>query len=291
MFERYYLGYDIGGSSVEAVLAQGQKIIKSKHESLPGNLEALLDLLARLKNELTDGVNTDEIGGAGFAIAGMLDLPKQKVLLAPNIGYLNNQPIKDLLEKKFHPLPVKIEHDVHCYLIAEKEIGLAKKLQDVFYLTLGTGIGGALMLGGKISRGSHGSGGEAGHMIMDLGTRLDFEEVAANKYITKILEIGAAEAYERAKNGDVKAMEIFRQLGRNLGVGLANIINIIDPQAIILSGGIAQAKEFYLSDMEEEMRRYICSPAARDIKILFSELGREAGALGAASLFNNPQID
>lgn len=284
---KYYLGFDIGASSIKAVLVKDKKIIKSLVEDSPENLEKLLSLVTKMKEDLVSGIDASEIGGIGFALAGAMDLKREQVLSAPNIKYLENPQIKKSLEEKLAPYPIKLEHDVICFLLAEKEIGLAKNLKNVFYLTLGTGIGGAYMIDGKIISGAHGAAGEAGHMIFKLKIieATDLEELASNKFIKKKLGFGSIEAEKRARAGDKKAREIFAQLGQNLGVGLANIINIFDPEAIIISGGIADAKEFILPAIKEGIEKFVISPAAKKTKILFSRLGRLGGAIGAALLF------
>jgi len=283
----YYLGFDVGGSKIKAVLVKNKQIIRSKIEDSANNLEGLFDVIVKIKDELTVDIDKAEIGGIGFGLAGTLDVKREIMLNSPNIKYLNNQPIKKLLEEKLKTYPVKLEHDVHCFLLAEKESGLAKNLKNVFYLTLGTGIGGAWMVDGQMVFGAHGSAGEAGHTIIDLNQGLDWEELAANKFIIKSLGVGSIEAERRARAGNQKAIEVFNQIGKNLGVGVANIINIFDPEAIILNGGIADAKEFILSGIEEGIKKFVISPAARKTKILFSALGLYAGSLGATLLYDN----
>jgi glucokinase len=325
MSKEYFIGYDIGGSSVKAVLVDpvrngvsngaSKKIIKSSVEDLSDNLEKLLLLVVKMKSDLAGGIPIDKIGGVGVGLAGCLDSQRANMLRSFNIKYLDSQPIKKLLEEKLKPYPIRIEHDVNCFLLAEKEIGLAKNFKNVFYLTLGTGIGGAYMIDGKIISGSHGAAGEAGHMIIKIknprprpgsaeggqkspaspseagrakikiNEAEDLENLASNKLIKKILGIGSIEAEKRARAGDRNVQQVFAQLGRNLGFGIANIINIFDPEAVILSGGIAHAKEFILPTIKEGIAKYVISPAAKETKILFSELGREGGALGAALLF------
>lgn len=283
----YYLGFDVGGSRIKAVLVKNKQIIRSKIEDSANNLEGLFDVIVKIKDELTVDIDKAEIGGIGFGLAGTLDVKREIMLNSPNIKYLNNQPIKKLLEEKLKTYPVKLEHDVHCFLLAEKESGLAKNLKNVFYLTLGTGIGGAWMVDGQMVFGAHGSAGEAGHTIIDLNQGLDWEELAANKFIIKSLGVGSIEAERRARAGNQKAIKVFNQIGKNLGVGVANIINVFDPEAIILNGGIADAKEFILSGIEEGIKKFVISPAARKTKILFSALGLYAGSLGATLLYDN----
>lgn len=284
----YYLGFDIGGSSIKAVLVKYKNVIKSAVEDSPDNFEDLLIKIARMKDELTINIGLmDGITGIGFALPGTINRSRDIVLNSPNIKYLNNQPIKKLLEEKLKPYPIKIEHDVHCFLMAEKEIGFIKDMKNVFFMTLGTGIGGAWMINGEIFFGEHGSAGEAGHMIMDINNGLDLEELASNKFLKKTLGIGSIESTKRAKAGEDQVIKALEQLGKNLGVGIANVINVLDPEAIILGGGITDAKDFIMPGIKEGVEKFVISPNAKETKILFSELSHFGGALGATMLFNS----
>ncbi|MDD2753571.1 MAG: ROK family protein [Candidatus Portnoybacteria bacterium] len=280
----YYIGFDIGASSIKAVLARDRQIIKSGVRDLPGDLENLLLALIKMHTELIAGLGHEEIGGVGFGLAGAMDLERKIMLNSPNIKYLNGQPVKELLEGRFRGHRLKIEHDAHCFLLAEKEAGLAKNMKNVFYLTLGSGIGGAFMINGQIVAGSHGAAGEAGHMIMDMEKYTGWEELGANKFIKNILGVGSAEAEQRRRGGDKKAEAAFTHLGKNLGVGIANIINIFDPEAIIINGGISATAGMLWPGIEEGVDKFVVSPAAKKTQILLSELGQFGGALGAAIL-------
>lgn len=294
----YYIGFDIGGSSVKAVILKRTrksgriKILKEKIKNLPSNFKGLLELLNEIVVEFSLIVKSNKIAGIGLALAGTLDKRREKMLNSPNIRYLNNKPLKRLFELKLK-YPVKIENDVNCYLLAESKIGLIAPSQilgrgkNVFYLTLGSGIGGALMVDGKIILGAHGAAGEVGHMLLKLKIDecLDLEELASNKFIMRSLGIGSIEAERKARAGDKKAKKVFNQLSKNLGIGIANIINIFDPEAIILSGGLSLAKNLILPGIKKEVKKYVTSPAAKKTKILFSRLGRFGGAIGATFLF------
>jgi len=281
----FYLGFDIGGSSVKAALIKNKEIIKTAIRPLPRDLAGLLDDFGIMFKEVTE--NTTEIGGIGFSFAGMLDKQRSAMLVSPNIEYLNGQPLKNLLTEKFKSYPVKIEHDAHCFLLAEKETGLAKNFADVFYLTLGSGVGGAWMTGGNLSIGAHGAAGEVAHAIININESVELEKLASNKFLISLLGPGSKEAGQLALAGDVKAREAVDQLGRNLGVGIANIINIFDPEAIIINGGISEARELILPGIKEGVAKFVASPAAKETKILFSQLGRFGGALGAALMFES----
>lgn len=281
----YYLGFDIGASSVKAALVKDQEVIKSRVQETSFNLEGLLLSLVKSYTELISNISHEELGGAGFALAGVMDRERQRMLNSPNIKYLNDQPIRELLEERFRGLPLKIEHDAHCFLLAEKKVGLAQNFSNVFYLTLGSGIGGALMLNGKIFYGAHGAAGEVAHMIIDINKDLEWEEIGANKFLENNLGVGSMEAEQRWRQGDKKAEAVLIELGKNLGVGIANIINIIDPEAIILSGGLSSMAGLLWPSIKEGVAKLVISPAAKETQIIFSSLGRLGGALGAALLF------
>lgn len=280
-----YIGFDIGASSIKGALVGNGEIIKSVLRPLPSTLVGLLEAFGTMFEELNNGVV--EISGLGFGFAGMLNRQREIMLVSPNIGYLDGQPLKSLLAEKFKPYPVKIEHDAHCFLLAEKKVGLAKDLTDVFYLTLGSGVGGALMIDEKILIGAHGAAGEVAHTIINIDKSTELEALAANKFIISLLGAGSVEAGKLAIAGDKKAQKVIEQLGQNLGVGIANIINIFDPEAVIINGGISEAQELILPGIKEGVAKFVASPAAKETKILFSQLGRFGGALGAALMFEN----
>ncbi|HRY52387.1 MAG TPA: ROK family protein [Candidatus Portnoybacteria bacterium] len=282
----HYLGFDIGASSIKAVLVKDREVVKSRVQELPANLESFLLALVKLYAELISGIGHEELGGAGFSLAGVMDRERQRMLKSPNISYLNNQPIRELLASRFRGLPIKIEHDAHCFLLAEKNIGLAQNFKDVFYLTLGSDIGGALMLNGKLYYGAHGAAAEATHMIVDMTNDLEWGELGANKFIKKVLGVNSLEAEKKWRQGDKKAEETFKYLGQNLGVGIANLINLLDPEAIILSGGLSPVAGLLWPGIKAGVAKLVISPvAAKETQILFSTLGRFGGALGAAMMF------
>ncbi|MEK7160497.1 MAG: ROK family protein [Patescibacteria group bacterium] len=280
----YYLGFDIGASSVKAALVCDQKIVKSETSDLPFDLAGLLKIFKEIFKRLTAGLPQEEIGGLGFGWPGVLDLSRQKIIKAPNVSYLDDQPLGELLAGQFPNQIIVLEHDVNCFLLAEKTVGQAKDLKNVVYLTLGSGIGGALLVSGEIIKGAHGAAGEVGHMIIDLSRQLDLEALASNKFILRELGVGSREAEQRLEAGDEATKKVLEQLGRNLGVGLANLINILDPEAIILGGGISSLADILRPGILESLKTWVLAPAAKETPVLFSQMGKLGGALGAALL-------
>lgn len=279
-----YLGFDIGGSSVKAALVQNKKIIGTRYERLPESFNELLKIILALKDDFTSN-KAIEIKGIGFSIAGALDKKREKMLLSYNIPFLSGKNLLKKFEQELRPFPIKIERDAYCFLIADSLIGKGRRYNDIFYLTLGTGIGGALMINRKLIIGNHGSAGEVGHTIVDLKHKTHWEDAAANKFIQKELGIRFSEAKQKAASGNKGAVEIFNILGDNIGIGIANVINSYDPEAVIISGGLASAKELILPGIKKGIERYVVSEDAKKTKILWSNLGRFGGALGAALLF------
>jgi len=280
----YYTGFDVGASSVKAVLVKNREVIKSLVRETPGDLENLLLALIKAYADLIARLGHEELGGIGFGLAGVMDRERRTMLNSPNLKYLNNQPIKELLEGRFRGQRLKIEHDAHCFLLAEKTVGLAQNFNDVFYLTLGSDIGGALMIDGKIFYGAHGAAAEVTHTIVDIEKSLEWGELGANKFIKKTLGVNSDEAEKKWRGGDKNAEAAFTRLGQNLGVGIANIINMFDPEAVILSGGLSSVAGLFWGGIKEGIDKFVISPAAKETPILLSQLGRFGGAFGAALL-------
>lgn len=284
----YFLGFDIGGSSVKAVLIKEgkpeRKPVAFRVEKLPRSFRKLNELIASMTGEFAAAIGSKKIGGVGFSIAGAINKKRDRMLLSPNIPYLNKKPLLKIFGKSVQPHPLIIGHDAHCFLLAELKMGIAKKFKNVFYFTLGTGIGGAFMIDGQIIAGNHGSAGEVGQTIVNLAKGTKLEDVGANKFIRKNLRIRYSIAKQKALSGNKKAVRIFKSMGKNLGIGIANVINIFDPEAIIISGGLSSAKELILPVIKERIARHVLSEEARKTKVLWSKMGRFGGALGAALL-------
>jgi predicted NBD/HSP70 family sugar kinase len=276
-----FIGFDIGASSVKAVLASNGKILRSADIDTPHDLKKLLAALRILHDELAGDI---KVAGVGIAVAGVLDKERRKMLRSSNMSFLDGHDLRRAFATALKTRRLAIEHDVHALLLAEKEYGAARDHKNVFCLTLGSGIGGAFMVNGEIIYGAHGASGEVGHMIVDLMGGRDLETLAANKFIHKNLGVNFRAAFTYARAGDKKAQAVLAVLGENLGVGIANIINIFDPEMIILGGGITGARKFLAPGIQRGINKFVTAPAAKRTKIAYSRLGRYGGAFGAALL-------
>lgn len=255
--KKYIIGVDIGGSKINAIVFNDGKVLKSAKILTPkkSRKEFLKELEALIAKLILD-INKKEISGIGCGIAGALDLKNGIVLNSPNLKILNGFNIKNWLSEKFN-CDVKIDNDARCFTRAEYMFGAGKGYINIVGITLGTGVGGGVIIDGKIVYGGNDSAGELGHMLIN--SEKDWEFLILKKK---------------------------KDLEKNLGIGFANIINILDPDVIIFGGGAIGAFKSLLPEAKKIMNKFIISPKSRkNIKIIIGKLGDNAGAVGAAAIF------
>lgn len=281
--KNYIIGIDIGGSKINAVIFNDGEVLKSAKISTPlKSRKEFLEKLEALVSKLISDINSKEILGIGCGVAGVLDVEKGIILKVEKIKMLNGFNIKNWMQKKFGR-DVKIDNDARCFARAEYMFGAGRGYKNLIGITLGTGIGGGIIIDGKIFYGSFDSAGEIGHMV---NGEIDFEDLMTIKAIKNSGFLSPLKAYESAKLGNKKAREVFKKFGRYLGIGVANLVNILDPEAVIIGGGISGASEFFLPEAKRSATRFILSPESRkNVKIIIGKLGENAGAIGAAALF------
>ncbi len=280
---KYVVGIDVGGTKINAILFKNGQLFKGATTLTPKkNRKEFLNKLEILITEVISEINKKELTGIGCGIAGVLDLENGAILNAPNLRFLNDFNIKNWLEKKFG-LDVKVDNDARCFTRGEHMFGAGRGYKNLVGITLGTGVGGGIIIDGKMFYGANGSAGEIGHTSY---YGVEFEDLINLKSLKKFGFNDPIKAYQSAKFGDKKAKDVFRKLGGYLGIGLAHLINIIDPEIIILGGGISGASEFFLPQTRKTMSKLIVSPKSRkNVKIIIGKLDENAGAIGAAALF------
>lgn len=271
------IAIDLGASNIRIAKVEGGKVRNKKKMRTPKRKIEILEALCNL----IDSYNHRDvicIGVAGFCKDG-------RVVKTPNMD-LNNVSLERILHKRYR-VPVHVENDAHCSGLAELYFGAARGKKNAVILTLGTGIGGAIIINGKLYTGNS-FAGEAGHMI--LGNK-EFEQMASgtaakniareegldinNTYILKIM----------ADRKSAKARRVFDQIGENLAMGILDICYLLDPQIVILGGGFAQVPYIYKS-LYYNFDKY--DRLHRKIPIIKSNLKDDAGLLGAASLARKP---
>ncbi|HEB01406.1 MAG TPA: ROK family protein [Candidatus Portnoybacteria bacterium] len=235
-----------------------------------------------------------EIVGLGIGVPGPVDIQKGLVHFLPNLPGWQKVPLKKILEKELS-LPVSLDNDSNCFVLAETRFGAAQGYQNVIGLTLGTGLGGGIIINGEIYHGANGLAGEIGHMVIvaeglkcNCGNRGCLEQyVSGSALVLKYKKLTGQEKtpLEIEKESEQKkkpALKVIEETGYYLGLGLANLINILNPEIIVLGGGVARTKTLYSPTIREMKKRVF--PLGQKTPVVISKLGREAGIIGAAWL-------
>lgn len=306
----YFLGIDLGGTSIKGgivdrkgeILAQGQVPTRAEDGA-----EAVLAQIEDLAKELkaTAGIKDSQLQGAGIGIPGSVDMEEGLVRLAPNLHW-RNFPLKEKIEKVLR-LPVFLDNDAHVAALGEMWQGAGRNYRDILMITIGTGIGSAVILGGEVHRGFFGYGAELGHVkvepegpLCECGGRGCLETLASATAIVHQAkrELGRGrpsllqdkEALEAkdvllaAGQGDELALEVVNRAAGYLGVALANAVFLLGPAAVIIGGGVAQAGEVLLKPLKKRFEEALGPWQIKPLPLLLARLGNRAGFIGAAYL-------
>ncbi len=298
-----YLGIDIGGTKVMLALVSSDGLTLKRDRIETRAEEGPRKVVERIVESIKKTVGEVEIAGVGLGVPGPIDFSRGVVTLAPNLGW-KNVAIVDLFSEKLD-LPIYLENDALVAAWGEKTLGAGKGFENFIYMTISTGIGGGLILDGKLYRGAFGAGGEIGHMIIDpagptcgCGNQGCLEALASGKALARMgreaLEQGrwpegpspegitGSTITNWAKAGDQPSIEIIDRQARFLGLGLTNLTHILDPQAFVLGGGVMTAADLLLPRIKEAMEDYLMPGYAERLQVLPAKLGDIGGALGAA---------
>ena len=311
------IGIDVGGTNVKIALVDSKgKIIYSNsiptraemgYEYTINNMkEAITELIKETKS---DPKNIESIG---FGFPGQIDYQKGIVRLAPNIPGWVDVPIAEIMEKEFG-IPTRVDNDVRCAALGELNYGAGQGCDNLICITVGTGIGSGLVINGKLVRGASNAAGEIGHIKLDMnggplcgcGDRGCLEAFAsgpsivalAEEYIkggksTKYRELANPDitpyiVSEAAKQGDPVAKRIFTIVGEYIGIGLASVVNLLNPEKIIIGGGVAAAGDLLLTPIKESLVKRAMPIAGSAVEIVPAQLGNSAGVIGASLLINS----
>lgn len=249
------LGIDIGGTKIRAVLLdnKNKSIFCFKIETSK-NKKAFLE---NLEVEIKKIIGKYEISGIGVGLPGIVDKNKGVLIKAPHIPFLRNWQVEKFFSK-FCKNPV-IDNDARCFVLAESKLGAGRGFKDIVGITIGTGIGGGVIISGQIHSGKDNSAGEFGHMIID--NQITFEQLAAKEAFLKY--------------GDRSEI---------IGIGIANIINILNPEIVILGGGGIISGKIKIEIAKKTAKKYIMSPLAKKTAIVKGGLDENSPAIGAALL-------
>ena len=253
-----------------------------------------LDRIAGGLKQLAEALQPGQIRGVGFGAVGLVDRETGTVRTAPNLGW-QGVPVKRYLESQL-AWPLAVRNNVHAMAIAEMRFeGVAE--QHALYVYVGTGIGSGIIGPGGVQSGAHGAAGEIGHVLVPGGGACScgkfgcLETVAAEPAIARRAEPGAtdhkaavARLVERALEGDAAALELVGDAGRGLGQALAQVVEILDPGAILLNGILAEAGAAFLRPLDESLRSSTFVARDRPVEVRTARFGRDAGLVGAAAV-------
>ena len=303
------IGLDVGGTKINAfrVTRSGSVTERAKRETPAEDPEAILAEMVALADELRD----DDVVAVGIGAAGLVDTETGVLRFAPNLAW-REVPIRDRVRDALG-LPTLVENDASAGAYGEWRFGAGRGIDHMLLVTVGTGIGGGLIDGGKLFRGAHGFATEIGHIIVEpggppcgCGNLGCWEQVAAGPAIGRLGREAAREhpdsvlgrlahgdpdavtgelVTRAAQQGDAAAIQVLWRVGRRLGEGIAGLVNILDPEMVVVGGGAIAAGDLLLEPARGAFLDAVEAPDHRDaVPIVAATLGNDAGAIGAAAL-------
>lgn len=305
------VGVDVGGTKVLAgIVADTGRVVRTARRSTPGRrVETLAveDALVAAVEEVAAGA---PLLAVGLAAAGFVDAAGERVMFAPHLPW-HGEPVRELLADRLGA-PVALDNDANCAALAEWTYGAARGAASALVVTLGTGIGGALVLDGRVLRGANGMAGEFGHMKVvpegqpcPCGGAGCWEQYSSGNALVRyarervgrepsLLEeacggdpalLTGPMVTAAAEEGDLVARQAFHSVGDWLGIGLANLVAAFDPAVLVVGGGVSAAGDRLLEPARAALQRSLVGSADRVVpRVLAARLGPEAGLVGAAVL-------
>jgi glucokinase len=316
---RFVLGIDIGGTNlvVGSVAEDGSAMVASASE--PTHSEAgATDVVDRLVGLAERAIATTrreapgaEILGVGVGAPGPLDTKRGIVLLTPNLGWVN-MPLRQLIHDRL-ALPAALDNDANCAVLGEWWVGAARGARHAIGITIGTGIGGGLIIDGQLYHGASDVAGEIGHTTIDTEGRrckcgnygcleayasgpnialraVEELEAGAESRLRALVggdlqKITAQTVYQAAADGDELALEVVNDTAKFLGVGIGNLLNVFNPEVVVVCGGVTLAGDHLFEPLRREVARRAFKPAVTACRIVPGELAGTAGVYGAAKVF------
>jgi glucokinase len=294
------LGLDIGGTNIKAGVVNAGRIVRRfRFPTLAQQRYAAVDQIRRIVDRVAG-----RISAVGIGCAGIIDSEKGIVRYSPNFAGWENVELGPMLARDFNK-PVRVINDVNAIMLGEWKYGAARGHDNAFLFTLGTGVGGAAVVEGKLLFGAYGFAGEFGHTTIDhkgprcaCGNRGCLERYVGSRHIVALARrlirhessalstcgvLSPRVIAREARRGDRVARVVFEKIGTYIGIGVSSIVNLLDPEIVIISGGIARAGAVLFDPVRKTVDRLILGAAFRDLKIIPAKLGDDAGVLGAAA--------
>lgn len=308
------IGIDIGGTKILGGLVDGRgEVLEELRVPSPAqDPEALITAVVALISDLQTAAGEAKVVGAGVAGAGFIDADQSTVLYAPNLNW-RNEPLRDKLQAHLE-LPAIIENDANAAGWAEFKFGAGRGSKDMIMLTLGTGVGGAVVSDYKLRRGGFGIAGELGHVrvvqdgrLCGCGMRGCVEQYASGSAVLKAAkklaqsdgpagarlrelqadrgELTGQEVYQAILEGDNAALGLLRDAGSYLGQAIGTMVAVLDPQVVVIGGGLSEAGDLILNPIRESYLRNLPARGYRpELEVKIADFSNQAGVIGAADL-------
>jgi glucokinase len=278
----------------------------------------MVSMIAQVISEVTanQGAKLSDFIGVGIGAPGPLDRENGIVVVAPNLGW-RDFPLRDAISERIR-LPATLDNDANCATVGEWWRGAAQGARNVVGLTIGTGIGGGIVLDGRLFHGSSDVAGEIGHTTIDSTGRycrcgnygcleayasgpaialrareaLERDEVSMlHRMVHGNLDrLTAATVYEAANHGDALALEVVRDTAKFLGTGVANLLNVLNPDVVVITGGVTRAGDRLFEPLRAEVKRRAFRPAVEACRIVAGQLNGTAGMVGAVATFKQQKL-
>ncbi|CDE54509.1 rOK family protein [Roseburia sp. CAG:303] len=305
----YKFGVDVGGTTVKIGLFSGDGKLEEKYEIATDKSDQGAHIIEHIAAKLDEIIAEKSYGildcmGVGIGLPGPVD--RGMILGCVNLGW-GIFSIVEEFSKAFHNVPVYAGNDANTAALGEYVAGAGKGMKNMMMVTLGTGVGGGIIIDGRILEGANGGAGEIGHIpvnpqeqdICGCGKKGCLEQYASATGIVRVAEklrkengntalpagCTAKQVFDYAKEGDELAMQAVEELGRYLGLALASCACVLNPEGIVIGGGVSRAGKILLDVTEKNFQTYVFKPC-RNVKFCLAELGNDAGIYGAAAMVN-----
>ena len=323
---QYIIGVDLGGTNIAAAALDEAgahtHALRSEPTRADQGPDAVVDRMVRMIDTVIaetiaeTGAKRSAFIGVGVGAPGPLDRDRGVVLVAPNLGW-HNIALRDIIGDQVG-LKATLDNDANCATLGEWWLGAARGGRNVIGMTIGTGIGGGVIIEGKLYHGSSDIAGEIGHMTIDstgrwckCGNYGCLEQYASGTAIARrarealtadsdslmhrmvdgdLDRLTAAIVYEASKNGDMLALEVVHDTARFLGAGVASMVNIFNPDIVVIAGGVTQAGDALFEPLEREVRRRAFKAAVDAVRIVPGALPGTAGIVGAVATFKQQAL-
>ena len=297
----YSIGVDLGGTNVRvaAVDQTGQLIRRFSHSTAFGaGPEGVVADIVKIIGELREDIGNTGLVGVGIGVPGFIDMEAGVIIGSANLPGFQDFPVRDRIQDQLG-IPILLENDANAAALGEKWIGAGKDVNDLILITLGTGIGGGIIIDGKILHGFKGMAGEIGHMTVipegnpcGCGNTGCLEKHASASAIAAMASMmgiasqhfSALDVYQLAAKGNTRAILVFKSMGCALGIAIANLVNLFNFPLYLISGGPLPAWDFFAPAMFEEIHKRSFTFLRSGARVEKAVLGSDAGLFGAAYL-------